>query len=68
MRGAIASRRTCASGGAKVERRAHAEAPPLNPQLPFWSLSNRLPDGAIVTADPERQRYGVRVISSFVVE
>ena len=35
----------------EVERRALAEARPLNPQLPFWSLSKRLPDDAIVTAD-----------------
>jgi pyruvate dehydrogenase (quinone) len=35
----------------EVERRAHAEAAPLNPQLPFWSLSSRLPDDAIITGD-----------------
>src|SRR4051794_15220459 len=35
----------------EVERRSHAPAPPLNPQLPFWELSPRLPDRAIVTAD-----------------
>lgn len=35
----------------EVERRAKAAAPPLNPQLPFWSLSWRLPDNAIITAD-----------------
>jgi pyruvate dehydrogenase (quinone) len=36
---------------AEVERHAHAEATPLNPQLPFWELSSRLPDDAILTGD-----------------
>ena len=35
----------------EVERHARAEAPPLNPQLPFLELSNRLPDDAILTGD-----------------
>jgi pyruvate dehydrogenase (quinone) len=34
-----------------VERRAHEPADPVNPQLPFWELSQRLPDRAIVAAD-----------------
>src|SRR5438067_7007658 len=34
-----------------VERRAHVEADPINPQLLFWELSTRLPDNAIVTSD-----------------
>jgi pyruvate dehydrogenase (quinone) len=33
------------------ERRAHAPADPLNPQLPFWELSARLPDDAILAVD-----------------
>src|SRR5438045_1992192 len=35
-----------------VEERAQMEADPINPQLVVWELSSRLPDGAIVTADP----------------
>jgi pyruvate dehydrogenase (quinone) len=35
----------------EAERRAFAEAPPLNPQLVFWELSRRLPDHAILTGD-----------------
>lgn len=31
--------------------RAHAEASPINPQLPFWELSPRLPDNVILTCD-----------------
>ncbi len=34
-----------------MDLRAHTKANPLNPQLVFFSLSSRLPDGAIVTAD-----------------
>jgi pyruvate dehydrogenase (quinone) len=34
-----------------VEERAHDSAEPLNPQLVFHELSQRLPDRAIVTAD-----------------
>jgi pyruvate dehydrogenase (quinone) len=34
-----------------VADRAHMEADPLNPQRVVWELSQRLPDGAIVTAD-----------------
>jgi len=34
-----------------VERRANAPATPMNPQLPVWEMSRRLPDRAIVTAD-----------------
>jgi pyruvate dehydrogenase (quinone) len=35
----------------EVERHAKAEAEPVNPQLPFWELSERLPDDAILTGD-----------------
>ena len=34
-----------------VEARARADADPLNPQLVFWELSKRLPDGCVLTAD-----------------
>jgi len=34
-----------------LEARAHNEADPINPQLVFWELSKRLPDGCILTAD-----------------
>src|SRR4051794_24467985 len=34
-----------------VERRAHLDADPINPQRVFWELSQRLPDRAIVTSD-----------------
>jgi pyruvate dehydrogenase (quinone) len=34
-----------------IERRAHADADPLNPQLLFQELSKRLPDDAILTCD-----------------
>jgi pyruvate dehydrogenase (quinone) len=34
-----------------MESRAMADADPLNPQRVFWELSERLPDGAILTAD-----------------
>jgi pyruvate dehydrogenase (quinone) len=34
-----------------IERRAVAEADPINPQLIFHELSKRLPDGAILTSD-----------------
>jgi pyruvate dehydrogenase (quinone) len=35
----------------EVERHAKAEAEPVNPQLPFWELSERLPNDAILTGD-----------------
>ena len=34
-----------------IEDRARDETEPLNPQLLFWELSDRLPDAAIVSAD-----------------
>ncbi|MCW2903136.1 MAG: thiamine pyrophosphate protein binding domain protein [Streptosporangiaceae bacterium] len=34
-----------------VERQAHVAADPINPMLPFWELSRRLPEDAIVTTD-----------------
>ncbi|MFL6664706.1 MAG: thiamine pyrophosphate-requiring protein, partial [Rhizobacter sp.] len=34
-----------------LEERAHNDAKPINPQLPFWELSPRLPENCIVTAD-----------------
>ena len=34
-----------------LEARARMPADPINPQLVFWELSPRLPDGAIVCAD-----------------
>jgi pyruvate dehydrogenase (quinone) len=34
-----------------MEQRAMLDADPLNPQRVFWALSERLPDGAILTAD-----------------
>ncbi len=34
-----------------VEERAHETADPINPQLVFWELSARLPDGAILASD-----------------
>jgi pyruvate dehydrogenase (quinone) len=34
-----------------IEERAHLSANPINPQLVFWELSERLPDGAILTSD-----------------
>jgi pyruvate dehydrogenase (quinone) len=35
----------------EVERHARADAEPVNPQLPFWELSARLPNDAILTGD-----------------
>jgi pyruvate dehydrogenase (quinone) len=35
----------------QLEGRARAPADPLNPQLVFWELSPRLPDGCIITSD-----------------
>lgn len=35
----------------KVERRAHEAAKPLNPQLPVWELSARLPERSILAGD-----------------
>jgi pyruvate dehydrogenase (quinone) len=34
-----------------VDRQAHVEADPINPMLPFWALSERLPEDAFVTVD-----------------
>lgn len=34
-----------------LEARAMVDASPLNPQRPFWELSRRLPDKAILTVD-----------------
>jgi pyruvate dehydrogenase (quinone) len=34
-----------------LDARAHTEANPINPQLLFWELSKRLPDGAILSCD-----------------
>jgi pyruvate dehydrogenase (quinone) len=34
-----------------IEHRAQLEADPINPQLVFYELSKRLPDGAILTSD-----------------
>jgi len=34
-----------------VEERARVPASPVNPQLPFWELSSRLPERCIVTCD-----------------
>jgi pyruvate dehydrogenase (quinone) len=34
-----------------LEERAHAKADPINPQLPFFELSPRLPDRVILTSD-----------------
>jgi pyruvate dehydrogenase (quinone) len=34
-----------------VERRAHDDADPINPQRVFWELSSRLPDRCILTSD-----------------
>jgi pyruvate dehydrogenase (quinone) len=35
----------------EMEAHAHTPAEPLNPQLPFWELSSRLPNDAILTGD-----------------
>jgi pyruvate dehydrogenase (quinone) len=34
-----------------VEQRAMLDADPINPQRMFWELSERLPDGAIISSD-----------------
>jgi len=34
-----------------MERRAHEDADPVNPQRVFWELSSRLPDRAVLTSD-----------------
>jgi len=34
-----------------MERRAHEDADPINPQRVFWELSSRLPDSCIITSD-----------------
>jgi pyruvate dehydrogenase (quinone) len=36
---------------ALLDKRAHAEADPVNPQLVAWELSSRLPDNVILTSD-----------------
>lgn len=33
------------------KRKAHLEAAPLNPELFFWALSERLPDNAVIATD-----------------
>jgi pyruvate dehydrogenase (quinone) len=35
----------------ELARKAQAPAPPLNPQLPLYELSSRLPDNCIITSD-----------------
>ena len=42
-----------------IEERAHESAEPINPQLVFWELSERLPDGAIIC-------LGLRVVCELV--
>ena len=44
-------RRSVVQSWETLEKRAHAPADPVNPQLPFWALSQRLPDDAILTSD-----------------
>lgn len=44
-------RRSIQASWETLEQRAHAPANPVNPQLPFWTLSKRLPDHAILTSD-----------------
>jgi len=34
-----------------MEKRAHDDADPINPQRVFWELSPKLPDGCILTSD-----------------
>jgi pyruvate dehydrogenase (quinone) len=34
-----------------LDDRAHQDADPLNPQLVFWELNQRIPDGCIFTSD-----------------
>ena len=34
-----------------MERRAHEDADPINPQRVFWELSSRLPDNCILSSD-----------------
>ncbi|MBX3187114.1 MAG: thiamine pyrophosphate-requiring protein [Labilithrix sp.] len=34
-----------------IDERAHVAATPINPQLLFWELSSRLPDGCILSSD-----------------
>ncbi len=34
-----------------LDDRAHQEADPVNPQLVFWELNQRLPEGCIMTSD-----------------
>jgi pyruvate dehydrogenase (quinone) len=36
---------------AEADRRAHVEAPPINPQLVVWELSRRLPDNVMIAGD-----------------
>lgn len=35
----------------RLDKRAHVEANPVNPQLVAWELSSRLPDNVILTSD-----------------
>jgi pyruvate dehydrogenase (quinone) len=35
----------------EAKRHAHTEAKPINPQLPFYELGQRLPDNCIITTD-----------------
>lgn len=43
--------RSVAASWKVLEERAMQPADPANPQRPFWELSQRLPDGAILTSD-----------------
>jgi pyruvate dehydrogenase (quinone) len=43
--------RRAADSWVKADAQAHALAPPLNPQLLLWELSQQLPDDAILTGD-----------------
>src|SRR4051812_41068463 len=42
---------------ALTERQAHAPADPINPLRAIWELDQRLPDGAILTADSGTSAY-----------
>ncbi|GHG31403.1 thiamine pyrophosphate-requiring protein [Paracoccus aerius] len=43
--------KSVASSWKVLEDRAMQPASPINPQRPFWELSQRLPEGAILTSD-----------------
>jgi pyruvate dehydrogenase (quinone) len=43
--------RSVAEWYAEVDRRAHVEAPPINPQLVVWELSKQLPDDVMIAGD-----------------